>query len=56
MHTGLPAQFPRMRSRLQGWMSPDNLDVDYDLNFSICAIKKRATKLRAKLANKINVR
>ena len=27
---------------------PDNLDVDYDLNFSICAIKKRATGVRRK--------
>jgi hypothetical protein len=30
--------------------------VDYDLNFSICAIKKRATEMRAKTVNKINVR
>jgi hypothetical protein len=28
--------------------------VDYDLNFSICAIKKRATQVRAKITNKIN--
>ena len=25
--------------------------VDYDLNFSICAIKKRATEMRVKIAN-----